>query len=166
MKIAHSSKKIPENIFCRLSELFLFCLFLISSSAYSFETTADEMVIDQEKHIYTLKGKAIATWDDKVFEADTIIIHKKEEEKIPTKITATNNVLYKEEGLRVTSKYCESDMRFVIFTNNVILEGVEFGVINADNVVYDIKTKKVDITATKKVQLLLSKEQEKVFNGK
>jgi lipopolysaccharide assembly outer membrane protein LptD (OstA) len=144
--------------------MFLSFSFSINFSAYSLETTADEMLIDSEKHIHTLNGNAVAMWDDKVFKADIIVIYKKEDEKMPTKITATGNVSYEEKGLIVMSKYCESDMKIVIFTEKVVLKGDEFGVINADKAVYNIETKKVDITASEKVKLLLNHEQEKVFN--
>ncbi|MDR2667224.1 MAG: hypothetical protein LBB34_03920 [Holosporales bacterium] len=164
MKISFFCKILFENIFHELSKVGLLFLFLINFPAYSLETTADEILMDPEKHVYTLNGNAVAIWDEKEFKADTIVIYKKEEEKTPTKITAVGNVSYNEKGLHVTSKYCESDMQFVTFTEEVILNSDEIGVINADKAVYNIATKEVDITASKKVKLLLDQEREKAFS--
>lgn len=129
-------------------------------------TVADNITIDSEKGIYTLIGNAVAEEEGKTFNADKIVVYKKDNEKRPSKIEAFGNVVYKDESTTITSDHCESDMDFVTFSTNVILKGPDFGTIRADNAKYDTKNKTMDITAKKRVQLDLDEGLESEFNKK
>lgn len=143
--------------------VFFLCL---TKGIYALETTADEISIDSENGIYTLTGNAQAEENGKIFQANKIIVYKKDSEKRPSKIEAYGNVSYKEGDTIITSDDCESDMEFVIFSKNVILKGPEFGIIHADKAKYNTKNKTMDITSKKKVKLNLDKKLEAEFNEK
>lgn len=147
--------------------IFISLLYFIGTGKiYALETTADEISIDSENGIYTLTGNATAEEDGKIFQADKIIVYKKDSQKRPSKIEAYGNVSYKEDDTIITSDDCESDMDFVTFSKNVILKGPEFGIIHADKAKYNTKNKTMDITSKKKVKLNLDKKLEAEFNEK
>lgn len=135
-------------------------------SSFALETTADEISIDSEEGIYTLVGNAVAKEDEKTFKADKIIVYKKDSEIYPTKINAVGNVVYEKGETVITSDFCDSDMDFVIFSQNVVLQGPDFGLIHADKAKYNTTTKKMDLTSKNKVKLNLDKKIESDFNKK
>jgi len=144
----------------------LILLFCFIGKIYALETTADEISLDSENGIYTLTGNATAEEDGKIFQADKIIVYKKDSQKQPSKIEAYGNVSYKEDNTIITSDNCESNMEFVTFSKNVILKGPEFGIIYADKAKYNTKNKTMDITSKKKVKLNLDEKLEAEFNEK
>ena len=158
---------LQSNFFKIFSVVFVFLTF----SSFALETTADEISIDSEQGIYTLTGNAVAKEDEKTFKADKIVIYKKNSEKRPTKINAEGKVVYEDGETVITSDFCDSDcdsnMDFVVtFSQNVILQGPDFGLIHADKAKYNTTTKAMDLTSKNKVKLILDKEIESDFNKK
>ena len=153
---------LQSNFFKIFSVAFVF----LTSSSFALETNADEISIDSEQGIYTLTGNAVAKEDEKTFKANKIVIYKKDSEKRPTKINAEGNVVYEDGETVITSDFCDSDMDFVTFSQNVILRGPDFGLIHADEAKYNTTTKKMDLTSKNKVKLILDKEIESDFNKK
>lgn len=145
---------------------YLFAFILAISSCSAFETTADEVEIDTKNGICILSGNAIAKYESKIFRADKITVYKDDSEKLPTKITASGHVSYSDGKNSITSQKCEGDMNFVVFSQNVIIEGPDFGKIEADKATYEVKTKKIDLTSKKKVKLTLDKSIESKLKKK
>ena len=144
-----------------------FPIFIIAiSNCFAFETTADEVEIDTKAGICILSGNAIAKYDEKIFKADKIIVYKKNSEKLPTKITASGHVSYSDGKNTISSQKCEGDKDSIIFSQDVIIEGADFGRIEADKATYNFKTKKIDLTSEKKVKLTLNKDIESKLKKK
>ncbi len=141
-------------------------MFFTSSCCFAFETTADDIQIDTKLGIYTLTGSATVKHQGKVFKADKIIVYKKNSDKIPSKIVATGHVSYGDGRNSIKSERCESNMVFVVFSHDVVIEGADFGRLEADKATYTISTKKIDLTSKKKVKLTLNKSVESRLSKK
>ncbi len=135
----------------------LFFLVLVSFNCLAFETSADDIEFDTQNGICILSGNAVLKNNDNIFKADKITIYKKDSDKLPTKIIAFGNVSYSDGRNSVTSQKCIGNVDSIVFSQNVIVEGVDFGKIEADKAIYSIKAKKIDLTSKKKVKLTLDK---------
>lgn len=148
--------------------LVFFLLFFPSNcfATETLETTADEVQIDTKLGTCTLSGNAVAKYDNKIFKADKIVVFKEESEKAPSQIVATGKVLYIDGKNSITSANCECNMISVIFSNGVTINGPDFGKLEADKAIYNIKTKKVDLISSKKVKLTLCQNVESKITSK
>ena len=57
-------------------------------------------------------------------------------------------------------------MVFVVFSHDVVIEGADFGKLEADKATYTISTKKIDLTSKKKVKLILDESVESRLSKK
>ena len=98
--------------------------------------------------------------------ADKVVIYMKNNLKKPNKIIAIGNVTYSDDRLKVKAKNCECDMVTVTFRKDVIIEGEDYGVMKADQVVYKIKTGTVNVAAKNRVKFILDSAVERKLQKK
>lgn len=141
-------------------------VFILSASIHAFETTADEVQFDTKRNICYLTGNVVAKLSGKTFMADNIVIYMQKFRKKPNKIIAKGNVTYSDGKVLVKAKRCESDITTVTFSENVVIEGKDYGTMKADWVVYQIKTGEVSITSKNRVKCILDARIEKKLKKK
>ncbi len=126
----------------------------------AFEAKSDKATLDAKNGIHCLTGNVRAKFNDKVFEADTIVIYMSRSNNKPTRIIAKGEVKYTDGANTVRARMCESDMKTVTFLQNVTIEGKEYGELKADRLVYEILSKKIRIFSQHRVKLVLSEKVE------
>lgn len=144
---------------------FFLCLLIIFNT-FAVETASDEVSIDTKKNTCEFIGNAVAKFgDDNVFKADKITILYEDKKNLkPKEIKALGNVTFTNQEFYIISKACVFDNKTIKFYDNVVIKNKKLGEISADEATYDIKTKKIDITSKKRVQLNVSDDIDKKVN--
>lgn len=138
-----------------MKAIYLVIIAISAISASAFDMSADEAQFDTKRKVYSLVGNVKAKLNGKTFMADKIIIYMKKNGRDAKRVIATGNVNYSDDKISVTAKNCESDMFSVTFLQDVVIEGKEYGILNADRIVYQIKTGGVNITSKNRVKFVL-----------
>lgn len=149
------------------SNLLLGTMFFLSASQasgeqISMDLSSDNVVMDTKNHECLLEGNAEVTCsigiDKYDFKANKIIVfYNKKEFTKPKNIKAYGKVVFSYGDIKISSKTCIYDMEKVFFENNVVIINKKLGTINADKVVYNMKTKKIDILSDHKVKVIINK---------
>ncbi len=138
-----------------MKAIYLVIIAISAISASAFDMSADEAQFDTKRKVYSLVGNVKAKLNGKTFMADKIIIYMKKNGRDAKRVIATGNVNYSDDKISVTAKNCESDMFSVTFLKDVVIEGKKYGILNADRIVYQIKTGVVNITSKNRVKFVL-----------
>jgi lipopolysaccharide export system protein LptA len=136
--------------------ILLFLLLFISSS-YAFETTSDEISFDLNSQTCVLNGNSeikFGQTDKNTFKANQIKIEYQDKSmKKPKMVKAEGNIHFYNKDISITSDSCSFDMICIEFHENVVIKNAEFGEIIADRAIYNIETKRIAMTAKKKVKM-------------
>jgi lipopolysaccharide export system protein LptA len=137
--------------------LVFFPLYL-ATTTNSMECTSEEVSFDLESNTCILSGKpTIIVYEKFKFYADKItIIYEDKKCKRPKIIKAEGNIRFESDECTVAADGCECNMEHVRFIGNVLIVNQKLGKIKADSARYDLKTKKIDIQARKKVTFTVS----------
>ena len=142
----------------------MFFLFLfLATSASALETTSDEMSFDLNKKVCVFDGNCEIKFEfhgDGIFQADHIEIRYKDNDlKKPERIYATKNVFFQNNDVQITSQNCSFDMEILRFSGDVVIENSEIGKVLADDAAYNIKTKRLTISAKNKVKIKVNDDK-------
>lgn len=141
--------------------------FIAINNVSAIETTSNEILFDTKGKVYTLSGDAKVKFNENTFNANKIIVKQyPNNSKKPESIEASGKLLFKNNDIEIMADRCICDMQNIIFYNNVFIKEKKIGNIKADSAIYNIESKKVDITADKKVKLKLNDEISKKFDKK
>lgn len=120
--------------------------------SHAFETSSDDVLFDLKKNSCVLSGNATVIYDKQTkFRADKIVILYKNSKLMRGSVKASGNIRFCGQEFVVESDACECDMKSITFLGGVTIRSADLGEIKADSAVYDIKTKKINITSKKKV---------------
>lgn len=135
--------------------------FFIYRGDCSVITEADTLQISEKNSICELIGNAHVQYTVKDnlydFKSDLIILKYKKDHCIQ-KIESFKGVSFQFSGLKITANSCIFINNKVKFMSDVVILDEKFGKIIADEAVYDIDTKIIDVSSKSKVVLTINKD--------
>jgi lipopolysaccharide assembly outer membrane protein LptD (OstA) len=136
-------------------------IFCDCKASDSIDISSEEVFIDTKNNICKFNRNAKVSYlyqtDQYTLKADKIVVSY--EKKDIKKIEASGNVVFTYDRIQISAKTCSFDLKNVSFSGEIIISDNKIGIIKADKAVYNIESKKIDITSENKVNLVIKSKK-------